>query len=428
MLLLLIIIAYINFLFPQDCITADCHSEMDGFSRLHVPVEEGECSSCHSKNEKTHPDSNGPEFSLEESDMYDLCTSCHEIEITDDTHMPVAEGMCITCHDPHGSNNDFLLKAEDISVLCSECHDIAINEDKFIHGPVAVGACSICHSAHGDMQNSLLQEDEINNVCFGCHESKSAEINSFFNIHTPVEESCTLCHNPHSSNYKYMLNSETKDLCFDCHGEIESLVEDVVSDHQALVIDNKCLNCHDSHGSDFQFNLKDETYDLCMKCHNKPVKSDTKMLTDMKKLLSDNSDWHGPIRDQECSGCHNPHGSENIRLLRHYYPPEFYSAFDVDNYQLCFQCHPETNVTDETTASSTNFRDGNRNLHYLHVNQKKGRTCRACHQVHASDHSYHIRDGVPFGKWVLPINFEIEDNGGTCSPGCHPKVTYNRKK
>ena len=71
------------------------------------------------------------------------------------------------------------------------------------------------------------------------------------------------------------------------------------------------------------------------------------------------------------------------------------------------------------------------NLHYLHVNRdKKGRTCRACHETHASNAEKHIRDSVPFGKggWELPIGFEKTASGGSCSPGCHKPIGYDRDR
>ncbi|NOZ03554.1 MAG: hypothetical protein GXO92_02975 [FCB group bacterium] len=224
----------------------------------------------------------------------------------------------------------------------------------------------------------------------------------------------------------YQLTDEAPELCFSCHGDIEDISENVPSQHKALKEDKTCLNCHLPHGSDYQYNLKQETFDLCLGCHDKPMKFGRVMLPSMKKFLEKNTDWHGPIRDKDCSGCHNPHGSVNIRLLRYYYPPEFYSPFNIDKYQLCFQCHPETNVLDKNTTKLTNFRDGSRNLHYLHVNRKKGRTCRACHQTHASNHPFHIRDTVPFGRWQLPINYVAAENGGSCSPGCHKLKEYKR--
>ena len=75
------------------------------------------------------------------------------------------------------------------------------------------------------------------------------------------------------------------------------------------------------------------------------------------------------------------------------------------------------------------FRDGDLNLHWVHVNREKGRTCRACHEVHASSNPFHIRDSVPFGrdKWELPINYEINDTGGSCAPGCHSAQIYSRE-
>ncbi len=86
-------------------------------------------------------------------------------------------------------------------------------------------------------------------------------------------------------------------------------------------------------------------------------------------------------------------------------------------------------VADPKTETLTMFRDGDTNLHYLHVNKKKnGRTCRACHEVHAAEQVHIIRNGVPYGSrgWVLPINFEPLPNGGKCQKNCHPAREYDR--
>ena len=81
------------------------------------------------------------------------------------------------------------------------------------------------------------------------------------------------------------------------------------------------------------------------------------------------------------------------------------------------------------TGFSQQTEDGLLNLHYLHVNkQDKGRTCRACHEVHASKRPAHIRESVPFGKnnWPLEINFTQHKDGGSCAPGCHKAQEYHR--
>ena len=78
------------------------------------------------------------------------------------------------------------------------------------------------------------------------------------------------------------------------------------------------------------------------------------------------------------------------------YPPEFYAAFDNERYALCFECHLPDMVRSRAGTGVTGFRDGDLNLHYLHVtNPKNGRSCRACHATHGSDAPKHIRAWVP---------------------------------
>ena len=49
-------------------------------------------------------------------------------------------------------------------------------------------------------------------------------------------------------------------------------------------------------------------------------------------------------------------------------------------------------------------------------------------EVHASTHARHIRDTVPYGNWAMPIGFEKTENGGSCTPGCHQQLGYDRTK
>ena len=84
-------------------------------------------------------------------------------------------------------------------------------------------------------------------------------------------------------------------------------------------------------------------------------------------------------------------------------------------------------MTVKRTRTLTNFRDGNWNLHYLHVNKaRRGRTCRACHELHASPDPLHIRERIQYGKWLMPIHFEKTEMGGSCHPGCHSIKLYDR--
>jgi predicted CXXCH cytochrome family protein len=169
--------------------------------------------------------------------------------------------------------------------------------------------------------------------------------------------------------------------------------------------------------------------DLCMECHNKPLDTPTGKITDMSAILATGKSLHGPIAERNCSGCHQIHGGEFFRLLTKEYPPEFYAPFREESYALCFSCHEKSLVLDSRTTTLTGFRNGDVNLHFLHVNKDtKGRTCRACHETHASDFAKHIRASVPFGKWDMPIRFEKTDTGGSCAPGCHVPYAYDRVK
>jgi predicted CXXCH cytochrome family protein len=163
-------------------------------------------------------------------------------------------------------------------------------------------------------------------------------------------------------------------------------------------------------------------------CHNKALDTPNGKIPNMEALLAQNKEVHGPIKQKDCSGCHNAHGSDNYRILRKNVSPVFYAAFDPKNYDLCFSCHEKTLVLDARTTTLTGFRNGDQNLHFVHVNKAvKGRTCRACHDAHATNNPRHIRDAVPFGSWELPVGFQITSEGGSCLPGCHGRFSYDRK-
>jgi predicted CXXCH cytochrome family protein len=110
------------------------------------------------------------------------------------------------------------------------------------------------------------------------------------------------------------------------------------------------------------------------------------------------------------------------------YPPQFYAPFSRDKYDLCFSCHPDSLVLTKETTDLTDFRNGKLNLHYLHVNKaERGRTCRSCHETHASNLPKHVSETVPYGRWNMPIGFTKSETGGSCKPGCHVPYNYDRK-
>ncbi|HEX8949171.1 MAG TPA: cytochrome c3 family protein, partial [Dissulfurispiraceae bacterium] len=341
-------------------------------------------------------------------------------------HKPVKQGMCTKCHSPHQSPYKFQLRAEGMD-LCFTCHDKKIASGKFVHGPVAVGGCLMCHNPHQTDYPRMLNAAG-NEVCFTCHVDKAEAFKGKKFMHKPVRDKCTNCHSPHSGSFKYNFDADgSRDLCFKCHTDKKEWIEKVKVKHGGLDTEKKCLACHDPHVSDYVKQLVKQPLDTCLMCHDKVLDTPNGKIQNMKEYLEKNKDHHGPIKQKDCSACHNTHGSDNFRILRKYFPPLFYAPFDPKNYDLCFSCHEKTLVLEPNTTTLTGFRNGSQNLHFVHVNKTpKGRTCRACHDAHATNNPKHIRDAVPFGAWPLPVGYHKTANGGSCQPGCHQRFEYNR--
>jgi len=295
------------------------------------------------------------------------------------------------------------------------------------HGPFEDGDCGICHK-NKEAQNPGPLTAPANEQCLSCHE-EFTQIMARKSSHGAARESCVSCHNPHNAKLPKLLVDEVGALCLSCHEEIKNLVTHAQVTHGAMDTEAKCLNCHNPHAANVEHLLTRLPFDLCINCHGQDGVKDhaDKSLTNFKTLLAENPQHHGPVSSKDCSACHNPHGSEHFRLLGFDYPAQFYSPYDSKFYALCFECHEETILSTPETTSLTQFRDGNRNLHYLHVNKAdRGRTCRACHEVHASKQPHQIRDAVPYGAkgWMLKINFTPTPTGGTCAKTCHAAKSY----
>jgi predicted CXXCH cytochrome family protein len=310
----------------------------------------------------------------------------------------------------------------------AECHN-SYAKKRYVHKPVALGVCKFCHQSVDPKEHSFKLFRTGKELCGSCHEeqtkdldvipsvaqlrTKAPQVGKSKYIHKALEEDqCFDCHNPHSSDYEFLLSSaKVAESCRECH----EINENVKNPHEP-VADGECNLCHDSHSSNNRYLLIHDQRQLCFSCHE-----DTKAELDRFEYV------HKPVVDRECRDCHEPHGSDYYRLLVKQYPSEFYTPFDISNYDLCFSCHQEDIVLVKETENLTDFRNGETNLHYLHVNMpERGRTCRACHATHASDQPKHLREKVPFGRWGIPIQFEKTETGGGCSPGCHESRAYDR--
>ncbi len=407
-----------------SCTNGSCHSEILDRAIMHEPAAERKCLDCH-------------EYAVSSEHLFrltkprsDLCADCHTLRLGSTVHEPVAQNDCTGCHDPHGSDHQMLLVEDLAGGLCQTCHETNYQDKDYVHGPVAVGACIVCHEPHSSSHEMLLTKSS-KDLCVECHAESAPTGIAARHQHKPLEDGCTTCHDPHASDVKYQLVSDSPALCFSCHEGVKNFVSTAPIKHGPVTEPGGCVNCHNPHFTRLPDLQKTAQPDLCLSCHNKAITTSTgRTLTDMAALLKDNPDHHGPIRDGACTACHQPHAGEHFGMLFLDYPAEFYAPFEMKRYQLCFSCHLSELVKDESGTGLTGFRDGDLNLHWMHVNQEKGRTCRACHDVHASKRPAHIREAVPYGSggWLLEINFQQDESGGSCSPACHKAKTYDRSK
>jgi predicted CXXCH cytochrome family protein len=401
--------------YTRSCITADCHQNFKKIKIVHAPVED-DCTACHQQNGKH-------DFTLKKGEK--LCFQCHDGN-TEGKHVneKISAFSCLDCHTPHGGENKGLLKAKRVDAVCYECHD-SMNK-KVIHKPMTDGDCSGCHGFHSSGNPDILIAPK-KQICLKCHTDKDYTGEKWY-MHGCLKKGCDVCHDSHSSDYTYQLIAPPGKICVKCHEELIKKSDECRFKHPILEQKNFCLNCHNAHGSEYKHVLKTVPLNLCLDCHKELVKGPGGKTYDIYEVIANSPYKHGPIREGNCSACHDQHGSDYYKTLRGSYPETFYTSFAVDKYALCFKCHKDTLATVEQTTTHTNFRHGNQNLHYVHVNKKKGRTCRACHEVHAGEQLKHIRKITPFGKWNLPIGFKKQMNGGTCAPGCHKAYTYTRDK
>ena len=355
-----------------------------------------------------------------------VCVDCHEQQVSEKIRcLVVKEPMCVLCHDiPDVGGTAKLVSAD--TPVCLKCHAREKFKGGYNHGPFVFGACVACHNPHGGSEPRMLRVSG-RQLCLTCHRDMDARLTNAGFRHKALASGCTECHSPHTSEQRYELKEPVPILCSRCHEQTYRDSETAQVKHSPVTETPFCTNCHNPHLSQTDHLLISEEMDTCLKCHEEPIQNGQYKLKGMGNLLAANPMRHGPIQSKECSGCHKAHGSSNFRLLTEKYPKEMYTSFDKSKYELCFRCHESTLVTEERTRTLTGFRDGERNLHFVHVDKvPRGRTCGLCHQMHASKLPKQIAVTVRFGDWDLPIGFNKTENGGSCSPGCHSPKNYER--
>lgn len=246
----------------------------------HPPYAKMQCLECHTPHK-------GKGLSRGRSELKEavpgLCNTCHNTskQFTKTVvHKPFADGKCLTCHNPHGSNNPFIL-VDDTASTCRSCHNqVKYASKKMQHKPFEKGWCVVCHTGHASDVEARLHEPQ-KELCLGCHQKIALEVNKPYQMEPFARGECTKCHNPHSSENDKVLQVSMPKLCANCHKPEWDQFNNAVSRHPVPDGTLGCLSCHMPHGSWY-----------------------AKLLQGSFEAGSAGS----------CGACHVPHGSQGLFL------------------------------------------------------------------------------------------------------------------
>jgi predicted CXXCH cytochrome family protein len=327
----------------------ECHQEKNKGKSVHSAMATG-CLSCH----EVRVNKDVTRVKLITATPYALCLTCHADKKAADikgTVHPPAVRDCLTCHDPHASDNkNQLLKpvsGGEKENLCSTCHQTGLNVPKngSVHAALDMG-CDTCHLTHKtgadatpenrfhltkaapalcldchDPKDESLQKAHQNQPfaasnCVECHDphqSASPKLMAKF-MHVPfADKSCDTCHAPAKDGKVVLTQKDAKSVCITCHDDKAKLIDTAKVQHPGASGD--CTDCHNAHASSQPGLPKTDGVTICLGCH-----SDIDELR--KKAVH-----HQPAFAQGCSTCHTPHGGDNDHLLR------------AKGNALCLECH-----------------------------------------------------------------------------------------
>jgi predicted CXXCH cytochrome family protein len=356
---------------------------------------------------------------------------------------------CDKCHVLDKDKNkelDYTYIEQSFTCMSASCHQ-KMGKKKFQHGPFKQKQCVNCHNPHGNFNKNYTLKLRAE-LCFTCHTEAESMATDGKYVHFPVSKGeCTSCHDPHESNMEYHLKRGTiLELCAGCHGK-KILQNEFM--HEP-VAEGDCNACHTPHTSNIKGLLYKKGSDLCLTCH------------EVRKEEFKSRYVHKPV-SQDCTICHDPHGSATeFHLRSRKNKAGHYIKSKQPIKDLCLSCHTKLNpkiakaiksakfqhkpVQDGKclychTPHSTNFpkqlkalpKDLCFSCHkkiakkingslFKHGPVRKG-DCTQCHLVHGSNNKNLLRNNF---SSELSGNFSL-DNFRLCL-NCHNKKVYTEKR
>lgn len=214
------------------------------------------------------------------------------------------------------------------AATCASCHEDK-TKGKVVHAAVPLG-CNVCHEVRvsKDVTRVKLIASTPVGVCLTCHADKDAAVIKG-TVHSPGVRDCLKCHDPHTSDNKFLLLKPTsgdkkENLCLTCHRTGVDVPEKG-SRHAAL--DAGCDTCHVIHKSgaspdaEFRYHLAKAVPALCLDCH------------DVKDGSLIKAHRNQPFENSNCISCHDPHQSGQPGLMQKF----VHTPFGEKQCEVCHQ-------------------------------------------------------------------------------------------
>lgn len=194
-----------------DRFALNVHARIAGFETADGQTG---CASCHGnvlKHQETGDPSAVRRFGQDKDADSQACLRCHgrgsKAAFSGSVH--AEEASCPTCHQIHSQQK--------ATSTCASCHsDVHAMMLAPSHHPLREGGmtCASCHDVHTSRPGALAVEGRTNDLCVTCHAEKEGP---YIFQHEPVEEDCTICHQPHGSTADNLLVANEPFLCLQCH-------------------------------------------------------------------------------------------------------------------------------------------------------------------------------------------------------------------
>jgi predicted CXXCH cytochrome family protein len=328
---------------------ASCHEDKAKGKVVHPAIAMG-CTSCH----EVRVNRGITRVKLVATSAVGVCITCHAdkdaANIKGVVHSPGVRD-CLTCHDPHTSDNQNLLlkptTGDAKSNLCLTCHQVGVDvpEKGSRHAALDAG-CDSCHVIHKSGESTEPEfrfhlAKSVPALCLDCHDVKDSSLMAAHQNQPFEKSNCLTCHDPHQSNQPGLMQkfvhmpfgmkqcdvchqpakdgkvvltqASAKELCVTCHSDVEKKIENAKVPHPGAMGD--CTDCHNPHAGKSPGFPTPDAVNVCLSCH-----------TDMAEMAK-KPVLQQPAFRQACSICHEPHGGDRPNLLR------------ADGNKLCLECH-----------------------------------------------------------------------------------------